>query len=143
MIDARKITEGLYFSTQSTPIFRVDAIEGNRVAMNKNEGYSLPEYGLEKPFAVRVDRDILKPIPLTTEWFENLGFRLEKTNRYEDGIEYVFIHSLTYISFEDNKARIVSDTGENASLYIEYVHELQLLFAAFNIFLTLKDENNV
>lgn len=92
---------------------------------------------------VNVSTHWLEPIPLTPEWFENLGFELSKKTNFKDGgVEYQFKYEYTVIVFEDGKANIISDEEQSASPTFQYVHELQLLFAAFGIYLTLKPENN-
>ena len=71
----------------------------------------------------------VKPIPLTEEWLEKLGFKKEEINYtipYEDSEGYKYKHSVQL--YEDEW--IYSNDGSDAGCYtleadITYIHQLQ------------------
>jgi len=63
----------------------------------------------------------VKPIPLTEEWLERLGFN--------DGSDLQITENIYLIAMSDNSVRL-AESGNFIGVNIQYVHQLQNLYFA-------------
>ncbi len=96
--------------------------------VTSKHGYDMEVTTVSKYKDLGLDTDFSKPIPLTEEWFERFGFKLEKW--YISGnkaFEYK-LRDFTISKLELELGVFMVNTKQRAS--IKYVHQLQNLYFA-------------